>query len=78
MEPKLAPKSIKNWFQEVLNKKVEKWSQKSHAVLCGCARGCASQGLGGPLNQLIQRVQRGNREALDHTPRAQGGTVADF
>ena len=46
----------------------------------GCAvvrRVVRARGWGGLLNQLIQRVQRGNREALDHTPRAQGGTVAD-
>ena len=34
MEPKLAPKSMKNGFQEALNKKDEKWSEKSHAGVC--------------------------------------------
>ena len=38
MEPKLAPKSMKNGFQEALNKKDEKWSEKSHARVCGPPR----------------------------------------
>ena len=38
MEPKLAPKSMKNGFQEALNKKDEKWSEKkSRGGVQGCA-----------------------------------------
>ena len=54
MEPKLAPKSMKNRFQEALNKKDEKWSQKSHAGVREGVRVYAAQGLGGPLNQLAK------------------------
>ena len=42
MEPKLAPKSMKNEFQEALNKKDEKRSEKSHATVRGGVRGCAA------------------------------------
>ena len=38
MEPKLAPKSMKNGFQEALNIKDEKLSEKSHATLRDCAQ----------------------------------------
>ena len=41
MGPKLAPKSMKNGFQEALNKKVEKWVEKEDA-------GSAGKGLGVP------------------------------
>ena len=57
MEPKLAPKSMENRFQDALNKKDEKWSEKSHAGVREGARVCAGQGGWGPLNQLIQRPQ---------------------
>ena len=57
MEPKLAPKSMKNGFQEALNKKDEKWSEKSHARVCKGAQGCASQEGWGPLNEFIQSPQ---------------------
>ena len=80
MEPKLAPKSMKNRFQEALNKNDEKWNQKSHAGVCGGARGCAAQGLGGPLksiNPVSPEGPEGQPDALGHSPRAQGGTVAD-
>ena len=33
MEPKLAPESMNNGFQDALNKKDDKWSEKSHAVV---------------------------------------------
>ena len=80
MEPKLAPKSMKNWFQEALNKKDEKWSQKSHARVCDCVRLYATWGLGGPLNSINPVNPEGpERQPLPfgHSPRAQGGTVAD-
>ena len=48
---------MKNGFQEALNKKDEKWSEKSHARVCEGALGCATQGGWGPLNQFIQRPQ---------------------
>ena len=55
MEPKLVPKSMENRFQDALNKKDEKWSEKSHAGVCG---GVRARGVGwGPLNQFIQRPQ---------------------
>ena len=70
MEPKLAPKSMKNGFQEALNKKDEKWSEKSHAGVC-------EPGGWGPLNQFIQRPQ-GDQLRHSLTPlRALRGTVAD-
>ena len=47
MEPKLAPKSMKNGFQEALNKKDEKWSEKNHARAREGVQGCAGQGVGG-------------------------------
>ena len=80
MEPKLAPKSKKNWCQEGLNKKDEKWSQKSHAgaaVVCG---GVRPGGWGGPLNSVnpvSPEGPEGQPLPLGHSPRAQGGTVAD-
>ena len=43
-----------NRFQDALNKKDEKWSEKSHARVCRVARWCATQGWWGPLNQFIQ------------------------
>ena len=43
MEPKLAPKSMETGFQEALNKKDEKWSEKSHAGVRDCAQ---EQGVG--------------------------------
>ena len=80
MEPKLAPKSMKNRFQEALNKKDEKWSQKSHAGVCKGVRVYASQGLGGPLKSINPVSPEGPERQplpLGHSPRAQGGTVAD-
>ena len=70
MEPKLAPKSMKNGFQEALNKKDEKWSQKSHAGVCKGVRGCATQGLGGPLKTISQQGPEGQQKALDTPLRA--------
>ena len=61
MEPKLVPKSMKNGFQDALNKKDEKLSQRSHAGVRGGVRVYAAQGLGGPLKPIIQRVQRGSQ-----------------
>ena len=66
MEPKLAPKSMKNWSQEGLNKKDEKWSQKSHAGVCDGVRLYAAWGLGGPLKPISQRVQRVQRDSHCH------------
>ena len=80
MEPKLAPKSMKNQFQEALNKKDEKWSQKSHAGVCDCVRMYATWGLGGLLKSINPVSPEGPERqpwALGHSLRAQGGTVAD-
>ena len=68
MEPKLAPKSIKNWFQEVLNKRVQKWSQKSHARLCDCVRGCASQGVGGSFKSINPESPEGQQRGIGSHP----------
>ena len=81
MGPKLVPKSMKNGFQEALNKKVEKWVEKKHARVCKVAQGCTSQGLGGPLNSVNPVSPEGPERQpwpLGHSPRAQGGTVADL
>ena len=48
---------MKNGFQEALNKKDEKWNEKSHAAVREGVRVCAGQGGWGPLNQFIQRPQ---------------------
>ena len=73
MEPKLAPKSMKNRFQEAFNKKDEKWSQKSHANVREGAQGCATWGLGGPLesvNPVSPEGPEGQPLPLGHSPRA--------
>ena len=70
MEPKLVPKSMKNRFQEALNKKDEKWSQKSHAAVCDGVQGCAGEGLGGPLKPISPEGPEGQPGALGHSPRA--------
>ena len=51
------------------------------AGVCGGVRGCAGQGLGGPLksiNPVSPEGPEGQPDALGHSPRAQGGTVADL
>ena len=71
---------MKNGFQEALNKKDEKWSQTSHANVREGVQGYAGQGLGGPLesvNPVSPEGPEGQPDALGHSPRAQGGTVAD-
>ena len=73
MEPKLAPKSMKNRFQEALNKEDEKWNQKSHAGVCKGVRLYATWGLGGPLkpiNPVSPEGPEGQPDALGHSPRA--------
>ena len=75
MEPKLAPKSMKNGFQEALNKKVEKWVEKVHAGVRGCVQGYAGWRLGGPLNSIntvSPEGPEGQPGALGHSPRALG------
>ena len=71
---------MKNRFQEALNKNDEKWNQKSHANVCRVVRVYASQGLGGPLKSINPVSPEGPERQplpLGHSPRAQGGTVAD-
>ena len=69
---------MKNGFQDALNKKDEKWSEKSHAGVRKGVRWCASQGGVGPLNQFIQRPH-GDQLRHSLTPfRALRGTVADI
>ena len=48
---------MENRLQDALNKKDEKWSEKSHARVREVVQGCAGQGGWGPLNQFIQRPQ---------------------
>ena len=43
---------MKNGFQEALNKKDEKWSEKSHAGVRGLVRVCATQGGAGSLKSI--------------------------
>ena len=75
MEPKLVPKSMENRFQDALNKKDEKWSEKSHARVCRGARVCAGQGGWGPLNQFIQSPQGTSLGilSLHFVPKGHGG-----
>ena len=73
MEPKLVPKSMENRFQDAFNKKDEEWCQKSYAGVCKGARGCAAQGLGGPvdsINPVNPEGPEGQPGALGHSLRA--------
>ena len=76
MEPKLAPKSMKNGFQEALNKKDEKWSEKSHAGAREGVPGCAEKGGRLPINN--QSKPPGGPYGASGTPLRARGTVADI
>ena len=52
-------------------------SKKSCKVVQGCA-GVRDLGVGGSLKTNYPEGPEGQPDALGHSPRAQGGTVADF